>query len=458
MQDYLLDISGDERSNTIMVVPTDMTLANTKIIEGMRFDTLDEWLAWQENLHFTSIELGLDRCKAVAEKMGLLTPEFTVVSVAGTNGKGSSVNMLSSILTNAGYKTGSYTSPHLIRYNERICINGKQVGDEELCASFNRIDQARGDISLTYFEFGTLAAFDIFQREGINIAILEVGLGGRLDAVNCLDADVALITTIDMDHENWLGNDRESIGREKAGIMRKSKPVISADANPPQSVPSYAEEIGAIYYQAGKEYQYDITADEMWNWYNSARSFTKLSQPSLYNKKQISNAAGVLMVLTLLSEKFPVSDNAINKGFQEFFIIGRFQIVPDKAQLIIDVAHNRSAAALLVENLKNLPIKGKTHVLIGMLKDKNRQAIFEVLSMIADVWHLVSLEGPRGAQAETLCADLSALHISKNVFSYEHVSRALDKIREDISPEDRIVITGSFLTVGAAIKHLNLHK
>ncbi len=424
----------------------------------MRFKTLEEWLAWQENLHFTSIELGLDRCMAVADTMGLLNPSYTIVTVAGTNGKGSSVNMLSSILTNAGYRTGSYTSPHLLRYNERICINGKEVTDEALCASFNRIDQARGDISLTYFEFGTLAAFDLFQREGIEIAILEVGLGGRLDAVNCLDADVALITTIDMDHENWLGNDRESIGREKAGIMRNSKPVISADSSPPESVPLYAEQIGAIYYQAGKDYQYEITSDGIWSWQNSERNFTKLPQPSLFNKKQISNAAGVLMVLTLLSGKFPVSSEAINKSFREFFITGRFQIVPDKAQMIMDVAHNRSAAALLVENLRNLPVKGKTHVLIGMLKDKNRQAIFEILSEIADVWHVVSLDGPRGASAKILCEDLSALHISENIFSYNQVSQGLDKIRENIFPEDRIVITGSFLTVGAAIKHLKLQK
>lgn len=434
-----------------------MTLVNTKIEGSRRFDTLDEWLRWQEGLHFTSIELGLDRCMSVADKMSLLNPGYTVVSIAGTNGKGSSANMLCSILANAGYKNGCYTSPHLLRYNERICINGRQVSDEELCESFNRIDQARGDISLTYFEFGTLAAFDIFQRAGIDIGILEVGLGGRLDAVNCLDADVALITTIDMDHENWLGDTRELIGREKAGIMRMAKPAVSAERNPPDTLVNYANEIGADFYQAGQAYQYEMTTGGMWNWQDNKLSYKNMPLPSLHNKQQVSNAAGVLKVLSLLADKFPVTRSDIIQGLQEFYLTGRFQIIPDKAQMILDVAHNRQAAELLVNNLKNLPVNGKTHIIVGMLKDKNRKAIFEMLQQIADCWHVVSLDGSRGADAETLNQDLFALQITDNISLYVHVSQALDHVRDIVGPEDRILITGSFLTVGAAIKHLNLH-
>ena len=423
--------------------------------EPMRFNTLDEWLAWQEALHYPSIELGLDRCMMVAGRMGLLQPNYSVISVAGTNGKGSSVNFLMSILKNAGYNTGSYTSPHLIRYNERICLNGEEVSDEMLCAAFNRVDQARGDISLTYFEFGTLAAMDIFQRSGVEIAILEVGLGGRLDAVNCLDADVALITTIDLDHENWLGTDRESIGREKAGIMRSNSPVICSEFDPPQSVIDYAIALSSKLYISGKDYQYSINGDT-WSWQSGLFSYENLPRPALYNPLQMTNAAGVLMVLNTLSDRFPVDIQANKRGLQEFNLTGRFQIIPDKAQLILDVAHNRQAAALLVQNLKALPVKGKTHVLIGMLKDKNHLAIFRELSEVADFWHIVTLGPPRGADNKMLTEKLSAVNVNKSTVCYDTVADAMEYIRERVEPQDRIVVTGSFITVGAAIKYLKL--
>lgn len=422
----------------------------------MRFNTLAEWLTWQEELHFTSIELGLDRCMEVARNMNLLNPDYAVISVAGTNGKGSSVSMLRSILGKAGYSIGSYTSPHLIRYNERICLNGTEVSDEHLCASFDRIDRARGDISLTYFEFGTLAAFDIFQRHNVDIAVLEVGLGGRLDAVNCLNADAALITAIDLDHQNWLGPDRNSIGREKAGIMRTGSPAICSDPNPPETVINYAGQLGTRLYIHGADYQ-SQSNDQSWSWRSGDVVYDKLPLPSIYNQQQITNAAGVLMALKALSNRFPVDVQAIRSGLQEFNLSGRFQIVPDKAQLILDVAHNRQAAALLVENLKKLPVKGKTHILIGMLKDKDHHAIFTEIAEIADYWHLVTLENPRGSDYKMLSMQLAEMQITENVNCYNNVVDALNKIREQVEPQDRIVITGSFLTVGAAIKHLKLH-
>ena len=220
-----------------------------------RFNCLADWLAWQESLHFTAIELGLDRCNKVAQRMGLLKPAGKVISISGTNGKGSSAAMLDAMLRQSGYRVGAYTSPHLTRYNERICIGGKQVTDEQLCRSFDRIDRARGDISLTYFEFGTLAALDIFQGAGLDIAILEVGLGGRLDAVNILDADIALVVTIDLDHEKWLGYTREAIGREKAGIFRRKRNRQSAQTRrAPASIADCARETGALLYQAGRDF------------------------------------------------------------------------------------------------------------------------------------------------------------------------------------------------------------
>ena len=327
----------------------------------MRFNRLEDWLAWQEGLHFTAIELGLERCMTVAERMGLLHPDFTVISVAGTNGKGSSVSMLRSILMHAGYNTGSYTSPHLVRYNERICLNGVEVSDEMLCAAFARIDQYRGDISLTYFEFGTLAALEIFQRAGIDIAVLEVGLGGRLDAVNCLDADAALITTIELDHENWLGRDRETIAREKAGIMRSGSVAVCSDPNPPQSLFEHAAALGTKLCVPGRDYCHHIT-NTFWEWQSDTTILCDLPRPSLYNTRQMENAAGVLMVLHSLSDRFPIDPHAIRRGLQEFNLSGRFQMVPDRAQLILDVAHNRQAMELLVHNLKGLPVQGRTHV------------------------------------------------------------------------------------------------
>ena len=424
-------------------------------VEPMRFNSLDEWLAWQEALHYPSIELGLDRCMQVAGRMGLLQPNYTVISVAGTNGKGSTVNFLSSIYKHAGYITGSYTSPHLIRYNERICINGREISDEMLCTAFNRVDRARGDISLTYFEFGTLAAMDIFQRSGVEIAILEVGLGGRLDAVNCLDADVALITTIDLDHENWLGSDRESIGREKAGIMRSGSPVICSEFDPPQSVIDYANALSSRLSVLGKDYEYHAH-DYTWSWQSGSIRYENLPRPALYNPQQMTNAAGVLMALTILSDRFPVDIQAIKHGLQDFNLAGRFQIVPDKAQLILDVAHNRQAAALLVQNLKALPIKGKTHVLIGMLKDKNHLAVFRELSAVTDFWHIVTLDTARGAENKMLAEKLSGLYLNQDIVCYNTVADAMEYIRDKVETQDRIVVTGSFLTVGAAIEYLKL--
>lgn len=423
----------------------------------MRFTRLEDWLAWQEELHFTSIELGLERCLTVAGRMGLLQPDYHVISVAGTNGKGSSAHMLRSILTLAGYKVGSYISPHLVRYNERICLNGMETTDEMICAAFDRVDRARGDISLTYFEFGTLAAFDIFQRAGIDVAVLEVGLGGRLDAVNCLDADAALITAIDLDHEKWLGYDRETIAREKAGIMRTGAIAVCSDPEPPRTLLEHAATLGVNLRLAGRDFYSHIT-NRCWEWRSGARIFSNLPRPSLYNARQLENAGGVLMVLQALSDRLPVPDAAIRHGLEEFNLNGRFQIVPDRAQLILDVAHNPQSMRLLASNLKGLPVPGSTHVIIGMLNDKNHPEIFKAIRELVDCWHLVTLEGPRGTTHDTLGNELAALDITGNIATYPSVADALNHVRTLVGPQDRIVVTGSFLTVGAALRHLRVAR
>jgi len=421
----------------------------------MRFNCLHEWLEWQEELHFTAIELGLDRCTEVAENMGLLKPDFTVISVAGTNGKGSSVAMLNSILCNSGYKTGCYTSPHLIRYNERIKLDEVEVTDEMLCESFSRIDHARGNVSLTYFEFGTLAALDIFHHADIDIALLEVGLGGRLDAVNCLDADVALITSIDLDHMQWLGLDRETIGREKAGIFRSNKPAICSDPHPPETVLQYAEEIGATLYIPGRDFNYQLS-DDNWSWQWGSVVHEKLPHPSQYNSCQVQNAAGVLMVLNVLDSRMPVAVGAIEKGLKNFSLAGRFQMLSEGTQTILDVAHNNQSAKTLVHNLKQFPNSGKTHIIIGMLKDKDRISVLGELIEIADYWHTVTISNPRGSDSETIKNELLELGVNVPISENDTVADAFHKLKDEIGIHDRIVVTGSFLTVGDAIKHLGI--
>ncbi len=423
--------------------------------DAMRFDNLCDWLEWQEELHFTAIELGLDRCTAVAENMGLLDPDFTVISVAGTNGKGSSVTMMEAILGNSGYKTGCYTSPHLIRYNERIKLDGVEVSDEMLCESFSRIDHARGDISLTYFEFGTLAALDIFHQANVDVALLEVGLGGRLDAVNCLDADVALVTSVDLDHMQWLGPDRETIGREKAGIFRGDKPAICSDPHPPETVLQYAEEIGATLYIPGRDFNYQLSEDN-WSWQWGSVIYENLPRPDQYNSCQIQNAAGVLMVLNTLTSKLPIKAGAIEKGLENFSLTGRFQMLTKGTQIILDVAHNNQSAKMLVHNLKQFPNSGKTHIIIGMLKDKDRNSILGELIEIADYWHTVTISNPRGTDSETIKNELLDLGVTVPISESDTVANTFLKLQKETGMHDRIVVTGSFLSVGDAIKYLKI--
>jgi len=412
-----------------------------------RFRTLPEWLAWQESLHVREIDLGLERCRAVAERMKVLAPRYTTISVAGTNGKGSCVAMLDAMLSAANYRVGRYTSPHLIRYSERIRVAGEIAGDEVICEAFDRVDRARGEVSLTYFEFGTLAALDIFKRSAIDVAVLEVGMGGRLDAVNLIDADVALLATIDIDHVDWLGPDRESIGREKAGIFRHSRPAICSDPQPPRSVLQTAEQLGTPLAVLGREFDYEVGRDG-WRWWGRSHRYDGLPPPHLHGAFQFQNAAGVLAVLEQLAHRCPVPRGAIECGLRSVELAGRFQVVPGPVTWILDVAHNPQSARVLAESLRALPpIAGRTHFFVGMLKDKDIGGVFAVLQGIADIWHLVTLSARRGASARQLHGHLQAQHVRQPVRLYEEIAHAYGDVKASAGAGDRVVVFGSFLTV-----------
>lgn len=418
----------------------------------MRFATLEQWLAWQETLHPRDIDLGLERIAAVLARMGLGSPEFTVVTIAGTNGKGSSAAMLESILVAGGYRVGCYTSPHLVQYNERIRIRGEPVADESLCEAFQRVDQARGETSLSYFEFGTLAAIALFQAAALEIAILEVGLGGRLDAVNVLDADVALITAIDVDHQDWLGTDRETIGREKAGIMRSGRPVVCSDAQPPASVLQHARDINAPLSLLGRDFNYQLSVIEQagtWSWQGPQRLHRGLAPPALAGAMQFANAAGVLMVLDLLVRDFPLDREAIEAGLQGVRLAGRFQQLSGRPLRILDVAHNPQSAAVLSQALAAQACAGRTRLVLAMLADKDIPAVQRQLKTVVDDWYLAPLDVPRGATLAQLQAALAEMRIPAQGFA--SVNEAYAAARQDAAEHDRIVVAGSFYTVAAVL-------
>jgi dihydrofolate synthase/folylpolyglutamate synthase len=415
-----------------------------------RFSTLADWLAWQETLHPRKIDLGLERVTRVAERMQLLTPGHGVITVAGTNGKGSSVAMLESILSSAGYRVGCYTSPHLLRYNERIHIAGEEIDDAALCAAFESVDMARGDTSLSYFEFGTLAALHLFSLARLDIALLEVGMGGRLDAVNILDADAALVTSIDIDHSAWLGEDREAIGREKAGIFRPGRPAVCSDPEPPASVFKQAQAVSARWYAPGCGFDWS-TSGRGWNWQSHEKAFQDLPLPALPGSHQLQNAAGVLMVLNVLTERFPLHRGDIERGLEAVALAGRCQLLPGGIETILDVAHNPDSAEKLAQLLRDRSIRGRTRMVLGMLSDKDAAAFTAVLSPVVDDWYLASLPGERGLTAVQLQRLIggSAEHVVSRLF--ENVETACRQAHADAVDGDRVVVCGSFVTVAEAL-------
>lgn len=415
----------------------------------MRFDKLEDWLRWQQSLHPHTIELGLERVGTVARRLGLLTPRHKVITVAGTNGKGSCVAMLQAMLLDAGYRAGSYTSPHLLCYNERVRVQQETVSDAALCDAFERIDSARKSVSLSYFEFGTLAAMLVFADSDLDVAIMEVGLGGRLDAVNLLDADLALITSIDLDHTEWLGTDREAIGFEKAGIMRAGQPVVCGDPEPPASIAAHATAVGARLHQLGAEFSYRREGDR-WDWRAASAAYARLPLPALCGEIQLQNAAAVLMGLSLLRSHLPVEENRIRSGLRRVSLPGRYQRLPGAPEVILDVAHNPAGARALASTLSAAPPAGRTHGVFAVLADKDAASMVDALKSQVDHWYLAANHSERALPI----ADLQTLldeKVAARIESFGGVAQAYRAAREAAADDDRIVVFGSAFTVAEVL-------
>ncbi|CAM8625689.1 FolC Folylpolyglutamate synthase [Comamonadaceae bacterium] len=433
--------------------------------------SLADWLVYIESMHpkgINGIELGLGKVQEVAQRMGLRfgCPVFTV---AGTNGKGSTCAMLESILGQAGYKTGVYTSPHLVHFEERMRLLGEAAHATKFVAAFAEVESARcqkgSEIALTYFEFTTLAILWALSQEGLDAVILEVGLGGRLDAVNIIDTDCAIITSVDLDHMELLGNDRETIGREKAGIMRTGRPVIVSDPVPPQSVLDRALEIGADLWQVGTDF--NVSGDkQQWGWAGRGRRYSGLAYPALRGANQLVNAAGVLAALTAMRERLPVTAQAVRNGLAFVELPGRFQIIPGQPSLVLDVAHNPHSVAALAANLDAMGFFPTTHAIFGAMADKDLAPMLAKVGPMIDRWYFTDLPSPRAASGASLQAQWQAQNTRKDASATVHADpmQALEAAIAAADPADRIVVFGSFYTVGGVLqqgtprlqaKHLN---
>lgn len=415
----------------------------------MRFDTLAEWLAWQETVHPIEMDLGLTRARLVHEALGTAgAPPFPIVTVAGTNGKGSTVAFAQALLTAGGYRTGTYTSPHLVEYNERIRIDGEPVSDAAILTAFDRIDRARGGVTLTYFEFGTLAAIDVFRAAAVDAAVLEVGIGGRLDAVNLFDADAAVVTPIDIDHVRWLGPDRHSIGREKAGIFRPGRPAVIADRDPPQSLVAEAQRIGASCLLLGRDFD-AVPADRGWRWRGPEGGFDGLPEPPLPGRFQLDNAAAALMALDAIGR---LPDPAVaRRGIAATRLAGRFQVLPGEVPIVLDIAHNPHAARSLAATLRASRTPGREIAVAGLLEDKDAAGVVEATADVFDRWYVARPAGVRGGSAEALARTVRGRVRGTPVEVCDDVPGALGRARGAARPGDRIVVFGSCYTVGEVL-------
>lgn len=409
----------------------------------MRFQNLQDWLRWQESLHPRAIDPGLERVSRVARRLGLDRPSGLTLTIAGTNGKGSSVAYADSILRSAGYRTGAYTSPHLLRYNERIRINGVESSDAQLLRAFHAIDQARGRITLSYFEFGTLAALYLFQEAPVDIQLLEVGLGGRLDAVNLVDADVALVSSIGLDHADWLGSDLETIGREKAGVFRADRPAVFAASAMPASIAEVAGARGARLCRAGEHYHWLRTADSRWEWRGPGRIVPELPLPGIAGEVQVANAAGVIAALEQLDLPRAIDDETIRQGLREARLGGRLQRLPGTVEWLLDVAHNADSARVLADWLLAYPPRGRRIGLIGLMRRKDPAAVLAPLYDCMNGWLLLDLQDPEAWSPETL-AGLLPTGMVRGQGDGMELLRASE---QSLGVGDQLVIFGSFRTV-----------
>lgn len=417
----------------------------------MRGRTLAGWLEYIERQHPQAIALGLDRVREVFGRLGI-APRFPVITVGGTNGKGSTCAMLAGILGAAGYRTGLYSSPHLVRYNERVRIAGAEVGDEALAAAFEAVERARRGVPLTYFEYGTLGALWLFFQEKLDAAVLEVGLGGRLDAVNVVDADCAVLTSVGIDHVDFLGPTREDIGREKAGIFRPDVPAVIAEPDPPQSVLAAPGDKKLI----GRDFGFAADAGQ-WAYWGPGGKRPGLAYPALRGAIQLRNAAAALCALDCLRERLPVAMQEVRRGLAEIELPARFQVLPGRPQIILDVAHNVEAAGALAGNLAASGFAPETFAVCGMLRDKDAAGVIGAVERHVTRWHFCALSGPRAATAADLAAH-APQHVRAAASLHESPARALEAALGAAGEDDKIVVFGSFLTVAEAMQWLDKNK
>ncbi len=417
--------------------------------------SLDDWLARLETFSAQEIVLGLERVHTVLEELKLPMPEH-VFHVAGTNGKGSSVAMLHSLLQQSGQRVGSYTSPHVVEYNERISVNDRHATDAQIISAFERIDDVRGDVPLTYFEYGTLAALLVFADVDVAAAVLEVGLGGRLDAVNAIEPDAGLITNISLDHCSWLGDDVESIGLEKAGIMRAGKPVVFASTAIPTSVLKYADSIEADLILCGRDYHYSMN-DNGWSWQGRSHQLESLELPSLRGEYQLANAAGVLALVEASGRHELLQKNIVDRAFGSLQVAGRMQSIEADGHWLLDVAHNPAAANALAQTLVTNSRQGKTIAITGLLDDKDAEGVIAPLVDVVDHWIAVTANSPRAVDAGELARIIANLS-NRACLVATSVDEAVSFARERAAENDQILVTGSFYVVGPVLDILTLYS
>ena len=412
----------------------------------MHFDSLKGWLDWQESLHPLAIDLGLERAAQVFHALNPDCLKPLTITVAGTNGKGSCIAFLEAIYRAEGYRVGAYSSPHILKYNERIKIDGKPVSDELICEAFARIESVRGNTSLSYFEFGTLAALDIFRRSGLDVQLLEVGLGGRLDAVNIVDPNVALVTSIGIDHVDWLGATREAIGQEKAGIFRAKTPAIIGDCDPPNSLLQSAIDKDARLYCIDKDFGYKKQATT-WNWFAGDRLISQLPEPGLKGEHQYRNASAVILAVELLATSLPVSDVSIRAGLKNIQLLGRFQLINDKIPVLLDVGHNPEAAKTLVAYLKMTFPGKRIHAIFSMMKDKDIAGVLEIMNPVVYNWFFAPLANPRSATEPLMREIFSQSSVTRVSFGFTSFAEAFNAAKNQALENDLLLVFGSFFLV-----------
>ncbi len=420
-------------------------------------DSLADWLSYIERVHSRPIDLGLDRVQRVRQALEM-TQNVPVITVGGTNGKGSTCAMLERILLCAGYRVALYTSPHLLHYNERVRIAGRPVADAELCRAFADVEAARQATALTYFEFGTLAAWQVFSKQALDVVILEVGMGGRLDAVNAFDTDCAIVTNVDLDHMDYLGATREEIGFEKAGIFRGGKPAIVGDPKPPQRLLDHVRSIAADCRLLGSDFGFTAEPTQWQYWRRRGETIVRrggLAHPALRGANQLLNAATALAGLDAVSDRLPVTMQDIRRGLLEVELPGRFQVLPGRPAVVLDVAHNPRAGGVLADNLGDMPFFPQTWAVFGMLRDKDIAGVVTRLRGRIDRWLVCSLEGPRGTDAATLAGIVRQAGVPADaVEQFDSPASAFVAARGRCGGNDRIVVFGSFLTVASVMRSI----